>query len=96
MGACFFSRFFVLGGGGWGHTHAGRLWEIHEATLVELGSGSRRNEVVEARRVFAPLGMMGLSHSGSEVARLLGITTSCIDTTAAIGEMPTLSDYMKR
>ena len=46
--------------------------------LEELRSGSRRHEVVEARRVFGGLAVRKWGYSGAEVARFLGVTTSCV------------------
>jgi hypothetical protein len=46
--------------------------------VEELRSGSRRGEIVEARREFGWQAVRKWGYSGAEVARFLGVTTSCI------------------
>jgi putative transposase len=55
-----------------------RVCEVHEVSLGELRSGSRRREIVEARRTFSWLAVKELGYSGAEIARYLGVTTSCV------------------
>jgi putative transposase len=57
---------------------AGEVCRERAIGLGELRSGSRRHEVVEARRVLGWLGVKKWGYSGAEVARFLGVTTSCI------------------
>ena len=45
----------------------------------ELRSGGRRREVVLARREIAVGAVRELGYSGADVARYLGVTTSCIN-----------------
>lgn len=45
----------------------------------ELRSGSRRREAVRARGEIARRGVRELGYSGAEVARYLGVTTSCVN-----------------
>lgn len=49
----------------------------------ELRSGSRRHKVVDARREMAWIAVRELGYSGAEVARFLGVTTSCINRSVA-------------
>ena len=55
-----------------------RVCQDHGVSLEELRAGSRRHEVVEARRELSRLGIMEQGYSGAEIARYLGVTTSCI------------------
>ena len=57
---------------------AERVCVVHTVSLGELRSGSRRHEIVEARQVFSWLAVKELGYSGAEIARYLGVTTSCI------------------
>jgi len=53
----------------------------------ELISGSRRKEIEEARVKVAMLGVKRLGFSGAEIARYLGVTSSCINRIASSVEM---------
>ena len=55
-----------------------RVCKDHGVSLKELRSGSRRHAVVEARQELSRLGIMEHGYSGAEIARYLGVTTSCI------------------
>ena len=55
-----------------------RVCNDHGVSLKELRSGSRRHAVVEARRELSRVGIMEHGYSGTEIARYLGVTTSCI------------------
>lgn len=57
---------------------AEKVCNKYDISLTELKSGSRRKESIEARRMMAWLGMRELGYSGAEVARYLGVTSSCI------------------
>jgi putative transposase len=50
----------------------------HGVNLRELRSGSRRHVVVEVRQELSRLAVMEHGYSGAEVARYLGVTTSCV------------------
>lgn len=56
--------------------------------IGELLSGSRRREIIEARRVMSWLSVKELGYSGAEVARYLGVTNSCITRAASSVEGP--------
>jgi hypothetical protein len=64
---------------------AGRVCKGRGVSLEELRSGSRRHEVVEARGELARVAVMGQGYSGAEVARFVGVTTSCITRPLAAG-----------
>ena len=66
-------------------TLAERVCDIHDVSLAEVRSGSLRHEIVEARRVLSWLAVKELGYSGAEVARYLGVTTSCV--TRAVKQM---------
>ena len=66
----------------------------HDVMVNEFRSGSRRHDIVETRRVLAHLAVKAIGYSGAEVARHLGVTTSCITRAASLGEMPRLEDYI--
>jgi len=55
-----------------------RVCKDHGVSLKELRSGSRRHAVVGARQELSRLGIMEYGYSGAEIARYLGVTTSCI------------------
>jgi putative transposase len=60
-----------------------------------LRSGSRRREVVRARKIFCQLAVKKLGYSGAEVARYLGITTSAVNCIANGEELPNVRRYSK-
>jgi chromosomal replication initiation ATPase DnaA len=64
---------------------AEKLCNVHGVNPGELRSGSRRHEIVKARRVILWLVVKELGYSGAAVARYLGVTNSCI-TRAVLGE----------
>ncbi len=69
-----------------------RACEAWGVSAGELCAGSRRRPVVEARTALSWLAVRELGYSGAEVARFLGVSTSCI-TRAAAQPMP---DGVKR
>jgi putative transposase len=75
---------------------AKRLCKLHEVSIGELRSGSRRHEIVEARRVFSWLAVKELGYPGAEVARYLGVTTSCVTRAASSGEEPERKGYISK
>jgi len=75
---------------------AKRVCKTHKVSIGELRSGSRRHEIVETRRVFSWLAVKELGYSGAEVARYLGVTTSCVTRAASSGEEPERKSYILR
>lgn len=60
----------------------------NKTSLSELCSGSRRREIIKARRVVSWLAVCELGYSGAEVARHLGVTNSCITRFLSSGDKP--------
>jgi len=65
-----------------------RVCKKRNVSSSELLSGSRRHEPVKARRIISWLAVHELGYSGAEVARHLGVTTSCITRFLASKEKP--------
>jgi putative transposase len=65
-----------------------RVCKKRNVSLTELLSGSRRREPVNARRIISWLTVHKLGYSGAEVARHLGVTTSCITRFLSSGKKP--------
>jgi len=72
---------------------AEKVCGVHGVSLGELRSGSRRREIMEVRRVFSWLAVKELGYSGAEVARYLGVTTSCVTRTISQGKRPERKKY---
>ena len=73
---------------------AERVCEVHGVRSGELLSGSRRREIIEARRIMSRLSVKELGYSGAEVARYLGVTNSCVTRAASSGEVPDREKYL--
>ena len=73
---------------------AEKVCEVHGITSGELRSGSRRDEIVEARRVFSFLAVKELGYSGAAVARYLGVTNSCVTRAVSAEEAPEKEKYI--
>ena len=73
---------------------AERVCKVHKISTGELRSGSRRHEIVEARRILSFLAVTELGYSGAEVARYVGVTTSCITRAVSSGKGPAREDYI--
>ena len=67
---------------------------VHGVSGDELRSGGRRRTLTEPRRVLCWLAVRELGYSGAEVARYLGMTTSCVNRAAYSGERPQVEKYM--
>jgi REP element-mobilizing transposase RayT len=61
----------------------------------ELRSGIRTQGLVRARRLFCQLAVQGMGHSGAEVARFLGVTTSAVNRLAVSPALPEYRKYLK-
>lgn len=72
-----------------------RACEAWGLSAGELCAGSRRRPVVEARMALSWLAVRELGYSGAEVARFLGVSTSCI-TRAAAHPMPDGVETLRR
>lgn len=73
---------------------AEKVCEVHGINSGELRSGSRRDEIVEARRVFSFLAVKELGYSGAAVARYLGVTNSCVTRAVSAEEAPEKENYI--
>lgn len=65
-----------------------RVCKKKNLSLTELISGSRRRELVNARRIVSWIAVHELGYSGAEVARHLGVTNSCVTRFLSSGEKP--------
>ncbi len=72
-----------------------RACEAWGVSAGELLGGSRRRPVVEARTALSWFAVRDLGYSGAEVARQLGVSTSCI-TRAAAHPMPEGVEALRR
>jgi hypothetical protein len=72
---------------------AEKVCDVHKLPLGELRSGSRRREITEVRRVFSCLAVKDFGYSGAEVARYLGVTTSCVTRCIAMGNSSEREKY---
>ena len=76
-------------------TLAKRIMEGEGIEETELRSGTRRREVVRARRAFCQLAIGKMGYPGAEVARYLGVTTSSVNRLAVSEEVGNLTKYLK-
>ena len=60
----------------------------------DLRSGSRKRDVVRAKRMFCQLAVKKIGYSGAEVARFLWVTTSPVNRLANSEELPEVSRYI--
>ena len=56
---------------------AEKVCEDHNISVTELRSGSRRHKIVKVRQIVSWVGVREFGYSGAELARYLGVTTSC-------------------
>ena len=60
-----------------------------------MQSGYRGKKVLRARKLFCQLMVKKLGHTGAEVARFLGVTTSAVNRIANSEELPNVKFYIK-
>ncbi len=60
------------------HALAHLVCKKYDISLGEFVSGSRRHNVVKARRAISWIAIRELGYSGADVARYLGVTNSCV------------------
>lgn len=77
-------------------TLARRVCKKHGITVMELRSGSRRHEIVEARGIMSWIGVRELGYSGADLARYLGVTNSCVTRSVSSGKKPKVKDYINQ
>ena len=73
---------------------AASVCRVHGVSVAALRSGSRRRAITEPRRVLCWLAVRELGYSGAEVARFIGVTTSCANRAASAGERPQVDAYV--
>jgi chromosomal replication initiation ATPase DnaA len=69
-------------------TLAERICKKYDLSAGELRSGNRRRKVVKARQVLFWCGVRELGYSDAEVARYLGVSTSCVNRFISSGKEP--------
>ncbi len=69
-------------------TLAERVCKNYDISAGELRSGSRRHQVVKAREVLFWFAVRELGYSGADVARHLGVSTSCVNRFISSGKKP--------
>jgi REP element-mobilizing transposase RayT len=74
---------------------AARVSRQYKISLGELCSGSRRQNVVQARAVMSWIGVRELGYSGADVARYLGVTNSCVTRIVASDTKPPVEDFIQ-
>jgi hypothetical protein len=67
----------------------------YDVSPGELESGGRRHAVVKAREAMSWIAVRELGYSGAEVARYLGVTTSCINRLISSGKKLNIEDLIK-
>jgi chromosomal replication initiation ATPase DnaA len=75
---------------------AERVSREYNISVGELCSGSRRQNVVQARAVLSWIGVRELGYSGAEVARYLGVTNSCVTRIVASDTKPPVEELIKK
>jgi REP element-mobilizing transposase RayT len=78
---------------GWVCRH---VCDAYHVSAGELCSGSRRRPVVRARGALAWVAVRELGYSGADVARYLGVSTSCITRSVATGHAPDVGGLIER
>jgi len=73
---------------------ASRIAEGEGVTEEELRSGGRTRRISKARRVFCQVALKKMGHSGADVARFLGVTTSAVFRAAGREEFSDLRKYL--
>ncbi len=74
---------------------ARQVCKKYNISLNECRSGSRRRDVVEARGTISWIAVRELGYSGADVARYLGVTSSCVTRFIASGQKPDVDDLIK-
>jgi putative transposase len=71
-----------------------RVAEGEGITEEQLRSGRRTRRVSRARRLFCQVAVKKMRHSGAEVARFLGVTTSAVFRAAGGEKSSELGKYL--
>ena len=70
--------------------------DAYEVSAGELCSGSRRRQVVAARGTMAWIAVREFGYSGADVARYLGVSTSCVTRAVAAEHQPDIGALLER
>ncbi|MGD9180131.1 MAG: transposase [Desulfobacterales bacterium] len=74
---------------------AERVCEKYNIHRGEMRSGSRRHDIVIARGVLSWIAVRELGYSGADVARYLGVTTSCVTRVVSATKPPDVEDLIQ-
>jgi REP element-mobilizing transposase RayT len=75
---------------------AEKVCEKYNISRGEMRSGSRRHDIVIARGVLSWIAVRELGYSGADVARYLGVTTSCITRIVSKGKPAGAADLIQQ
>jgi hypothetical protein len=75
---------------------AQQVCKKYNISLGELRSGSRRRDAAKARGSISWIAVRELGYCGSDVARYLGVTNSCVTRFVASGQKPDVDDLIKK
>ena len=75
---------------------AEKVCEKYNISRGEMRSGSRRHDIVTARGVLSWVAVRELGYSGADVARYLGVTTSCITRLVSAAKPPDVEDLIQQ
>ena len=70
------------------------MCKVDGVSVRELRSGSRRREMGDVRWAFSWIAVRELGYSGAQVARYLGVTTSCVTRVDSSGTGPKVKKYI--
>lgn len=75
---------------------AEKVCEKYNISRGELQSGSRRREIMIARGVMSWIAVRELGYSGADVARYLGVSTSCVTRIVSAAKPSGIEDLIKQ
>ena len=75
---------------------AKKVCEKNNISRGEMRSGSRRHDIVIARGVLSWIAVRELGYSGADVARYLGVTTSCVTRVVSAAKPPDVEDLIQQ
>jgi hypothetical protein len=75
---------------------AEKVCKKYNISSGEMRSGSRRHDVVIARGALSWIAVRELGYSGADVARYLGVTTSCVTRVVSAAKPPDMEDIIQQ
>lgn len=75
---------------------AKKVCEKYNISRGEMRSGSRRHDIVIARGVLSWIAVRELGYSGADVARYLGVTTSCVTRVVSAAKPLDVEDLIQQ